>query len=482
MPRNLRVLKDMNGIAKESEPVTFEELGVSGLRRTGGFIFEEWLNELSDLYRANRAYIEMRDNDPIVGAILFAAELFIRKVQWYAQPGGMSDKALKKAEYLDSVLIDLNSQNFNDVISEILSMLPLGWSACEKVFKIRDKENSKFPDGKVGWKRLGFRAQETLYEWVFNKETSELEGMIQQDPVTGNNIFIPIKKILLFRTKIYKNNPQGRSILRNAYKDYWYKKRLEEDEAIGLEHDALGVLIAWVPEDVIRTDTAEHTKIKVNIGNAIRKVQTNKGSAIVMPLARDANGNKKYDLTLLEGASAGNKISQISAVIERHDTRIAQSCLYDIVMVGNKQGSGASGSYALAETKSNNFIKSLTSFLDIIKNIFNEDGVYELFKLNGDDMQELPTLEHTQLTDADLVQVGTYLKALADSGFPLFPNRELMKYLMKIAGFPEPEEEKLDEMNDNSNIEDDDSNDDENLDENVDEENADETGGIDGNE
>ena len=46
------------------------EVGISGLNRTGGWIFEEWLNDLKGIKGINH-YKEMRDNDAVVGAFLF---------------------------------------------------------------------------------------------------------------------------------------------------------------------------------------------------------------------------------------------------------------------------------------------------------------------------------------------------------------------------------------------------------------------------
>lgn len=444
MPRNS--LEQINKASK-SETVSFSELGVSGLSRFGGLINEEWLHELDDLYRSNKIYKEMRDNDPIIGAILFASEMYVRRVKWFVKPGGVSQKALEKADFLESNMQDFKDQNFNDIISEILSFLPFGWSICEKVYRIRKKDNtatsSKYNDGKVGWSRFGFRAQETLREWVYHPETSELKGLIQTDPITGKDIFIPIEKLMLFRTKIYKDNPQGRSVFRNAFVPWWYKKHLQEFEAIGLEHSATGVVVGWVPVDIITNSTK--SALKAAIGDAIVKIQTGKGGAILLPLQYDVNGNKMYDISLLQGNSNSSEIAQIGVVIERYDTRIAQSCLYDIVMIGNSSKSSG-GSYALAENKSNNFVLALSNYLEIIKAKLNDDAVRDLFRLNGDDMEELPTIEFTPIIKADLKEVGEYLKALAAAGATLWPNKALSKWLMVLANMPEQEDEEIEEI------------------------------------
>ncbi len=428
-----------NLLKKESSKVdNLKELGVTGLVHYDGIIGEEWQKELSDMYRANKWFSEMADQDAICGAILTATDMIIRRVKWYIKPGGISQKALEKARFLEECKKDFEGQNYNDIISEIFSMLPIGWSLTEKTFRIRnEKYGSKYNDNKLGWRRWGFRSQTTLEKWVFSKN-NKLIGLIQVDPISFKRIFIPIEKCMLFRTRIFKDNPQGKSIFRNAFKSYYFKKNFEQFEAIQLEHSALGIIVVWIPKDQLATNS--ESTIKTNIERSIRKIQSGTGGALILPLEYDGNKNKKYDITLLETSSKSGETEQISKAIERYDLRIAQSCLYDIVMIGTK----GSGSYALAENKSNSFVQALGTYLEIVRNIINENAVIELFKLNGDDMQELPTIEFEPVVKADLKVIGQYLKDLFASGAKVWPNRELNKFLMTIADMPNPTDEELD--------------------------------------
>lgn len=61
-----------------------------------------------------------------------------------------------------------------------------------------------------------FDLQETLYQWEYD-EADNLVGMTQMPPPDFGLLTIPMSKSLLFRTKARKDNPEGRSILRNAY-------------------------------------------------------------------------------------------------------------------------------------------------------------------------------------------------------------------------------------------------------------------------
>ena len=63
---------------------------------------------------------------------------------------------------------------------------------------------------------------------------------MQLAPPSYKQVVIPMEKCLLFRTQTHKNNPEGRSILRNAYRSWYFKKRIEEIEGVGIERDLAG--------------------------------------------------------------------------------------------------------------------------------------------------------------------------------------------------------------------------------------------------
>ena len=206
-----------------------EEVGSTGLPTHSGKIFEEFLPELKGK-RAFKAYREMRDNDSTVGAILFAVDMLIRQVEWTMVPASETPLDQEFADFMWSVLNDM-STTWEDTLSEILSMLVFGFSAHEIVYKRRLGEDaevrSKFDDGRIGWRKLPIRAQETVDKWVF-ADDGGIDGFDQVAPPSYQRVFIPIEKSLLFRTSTHKGNPEGRSILRNAWRAYTLKKQIED--------------------------------------------------------------------------------------------------------------------------------------------------------------------------------------------------------------------------------------------------------------
>lgn len=191
------------------------EIGSSGLITYGGQISEESLRKLAGV-RGIKTFAEMRDNDDTVGAILFIIDKLLRNVDWTAEPADESPESKRIADFLDSCTKDME-HSWGDMISEILSMLPFGWSSHEIVYKVRtglETENpsyySEYDDGMVGWRKLPIRSQETLESWVFN-DSGDVVVMNQLPPLGGIRK-IPVEKLLLFKTQSYKNNPMGRAL------------------------------------------------------------------------------------------------------------------------------------------------------------------------------------------------------------------------------------------------------------------------------
>ena len=93
----------------------------------------------------------------------------------------------------------------------------------------RSIPQSRFNDGLIGWDKISLRSQTTIDKWAFSR-SKEILGMWQRDDFMGGpTVFIPINKLLLFRTTKKKNNPEGKAIIRNAFKPWYYKTRIEKN-------------------------------------------------------------------------------------------------------------------------------------------------------------------------------------------------------------------------------------------------------------
>lgn len=426
-------------MASEEKFNPFRETGVTGLRRSGGFVYEEFLPQLSG-FRAIQVYREMQDNDPVVGAILYAIDKLIRQVPWRVQPASIKLEDQRNAKFLESCLNDLNI-SWEDTISEIMSMLSFGWSLHEIVYKKRNgdsnnaEDRSKYDDGLIGWRKFPIRSQESRDRWEFD-DNGGIRGMIQSASPRYYPTFIPIEKSLLFRTSVAKNNPEGRSVLRNAYRPWYFKKRIEEIEAIGVERDLAGFPIMYVDPDIMRADaTGEKQTVFNDYKDVVINIRRDQQEGMILPSIYDENGNLMYKLELL--SAGGSRQFDTNTIIQRYDQRIATTVLADFILLGQSEN----GSYALSSDKTSLFAVSLRTWLEMIKSVMNQHAIPRLFRINGFPTDKLPELVYGDIETPPLTEIGTFIQQLAGAGAPLFPDDALENHLRKMAHLPERREE-----------------------------------------
>lgn len=424
----------------------FAEIGKSGLKRYGGYVYEEYLPKLQG-NKALQVYEEMRTNDPTVGAILFAIEMLIRQVKWRVEPGGDSAEDEAAALFIEENLYDMN-QSWEDTVSEILTMLPFGFCWMEEVYKRREGPKgitgrSNYSDGKIGWRKWAIRAQLTRWKWEFDNEGGIL-GMWQAAAPTFSPVFIPIEKSLLFRPKLAKNNPEGFSILRTAYRAWYFLKRIQEIEAIGIERDLAGFPVIECPAEITMSSApADQAAVYQTLKQIVQNVRRDQQEGIVMPQAYDPETKLPlYKFSLL--TSGGKREFDVNAVITRYQTDIARSVLAEFLMLGSTQ----SGSRALSSDKTELFSVAIGTWLQQVKGPVNQYAIPRLLELNGFSQAVLehpPCLEHGDIETPDLGILGDFIQKLAGAGVPMFPDPKLENVLREMAGLPEMTEDEITE-------------------------------------
>lgn len=416
--------------------VNFKQLGTTGLRRYGPYVYEEFLPELRWPY-AGKIYQEMADNDPVIGAILYLAEMLIRGTTWRVEPASTSKADKEAAEFLESCMHDMD-MSWANTISEILSMLTYGFSFHEIVYKVRrgpnernPKYKSKYSDGRIGWRRLPIRAQTSLHEWTFNKE-GDVVAFVQMAEPDFNIVSIPMSKGLLFRTRVSRDNPEGKSLLRNAYRPWFFKKHFEEIEGIGIERDLAGFPVLTAPEDLdLWNEEDEHmVALRARAEELVASVRRDSEEGILLP-----NG---WTLDLL--SSGSSRQINIGETIDRYDNRIAITMLSDIILIGNNKA----GSFALADTKQSMLAAALQAQLYNISDVFNDKAVPALFSYNNfPGITEYPKIVPGVIQSPSLKEVALVLRAM---GLNIAGDLNMQNYLRSILGMPFLDEETFNEV------------------------------------
>jgi len=410
--------------------VRLDEIGVSGLSRFGGYVYEEFLPILR-WPQAAKIYKEMSSNDPTIGGVLFAVEQLIRKTSWRVEAKGSSSVDLKAKDFLESCLEDM-STTWTDTITEVLTMIPFGHAWHEIVYKIRGGDTrdphrrSQHNDGLFGWRRLPGRAQETLAEWKFDDDGG-IAGAYQEAPPNYRRVLIPIDKSLMFRTKVTRNNPEGYSALRNAYRPWFFKTRIEILEGIGIERDLAGLPVLKPPEgvDIWNEHDVDAVAIRSRAERLVRNIRRDHNEGVVLPFG--------WELVLLSTGS--QRQFDTSAVLNRYDQRIAVTMLADMVLLGADKV----GSFALADVKKSIFAAALEAWLDSITDVFNRYGIPRLFELNRGafpGLGKIPKLIHGEVETPSLTELARLIQAMSGAGFQLSSDRNLEDHLRETASLP----------------------------------------------
>lgn len=382
----------------------YGEIGVSGLTQFSGYVSEELLNELNG-YRWRDTLKRMLANDSTVNSLNFVLEMMIRQASWKMDAADDSPQAKEYQEFFEKALFEEMNANWQDTLAEIVSFISWGFAVHEICYTRRD-------DGRIGWKKFAGRSQDSLDRWEFDKEDNAV-AMIQQSPNDGETYTIPLAKCLHFRTSAAKNNPEGRSIYRGAYRAWYFKSRIENVEAIGTERDLAGMPVMYVPEAIMKKDaSAAEAALRSTLTDTLRSIRRDETEGVMMPALYDTSGNKLFELQLL--STGGSRQFDTDKIISRYKAEILSVALADFMMLGSQT---ATGSYALSTDKTQMFTTALEAFLDVIAAQFNSKAIPELARLNGFNAEILPQLKHGEIDKMNLTEIFNALDSMTRAGF-----------------------------------------------------------------
>jgi len=429
---------------QETNIKLYPEVGTTGLRRFGGHVSEDFDPQLNG-FKAAAAFDEMRRNDPDVASVLSAIEFVIHSVDWNVAPGGDTQADLDAAEFLGNCMEDMNI-SWHDLISDVCSMFPFGWALFNLIYKQRngtrpygDEKDSLYDDGRIGWGKISLRGQESLHRWEFD-DVGEIKGMYQRilwSPVgqlnavqghggDGSHPYIPMDRAVLFRVKREKNNPEGWSILRPAYRPYFIKKNIEEIEVQGAEKDMVGTLVIRMPANA----TSDDRNVAMNI---LEDYHSGDQTGLLLPRTVNDPELLELDWQAELMKSPGSKVVDTDKIINRCSVMITRTSLAQFLTLGQNR---AGGSRALGTSMMDLFNISVNGHLDNIESTINRFMVRPLFEMNNfPGMTKLPTIQHGNLGDLSVAEFINSVTKLHNTGFPL-EDPEAVNTVRKKLGLP----------------------------------------------
>ena len=221
-------------------------------------------------------------------------------------------------------------------------------------------------------------------------------------------------------------------MLRRAYRSWYFLKRIQEIEAIGLERRLNGLPLAKIPSEILDAGSGDtrYTAFR----NLVQRIKRDEQAGILMPSERDEKGNLLFELELMGGGDTRG-VTDTRAVIEGYRHDIAMTALADFMLLGQT----AVGSRALADPKISLFLGAVESWLDSIADVLNRHAIPRLWAINGLDLERQPKIIHGPVRGVDLAELGAFLKDTAAAGVPWTgtgetADLEVVNFLRQAAG------------------------------------------------
>lgn len=375
-----------------------------------------------------RVFNEMRMNSTISGILLaFKSLCQTPQVLVKENPDDPDrERAKSRAKFLNECLEDMQTP-FSDVVSEILDMLDMGFKVMVPQFKARtgyDNDinfNSRFYDGKIGWKSFMPIDPQTIEKWNTPQGGGylALTGITQRVRATAEEIQIPRSRMLLFRTTSSNNDPTGKSLLVGAYLDWIDLVDANKIQMTGLRRCLEGIPYARI-HSKIAADAKKSPSAKSAIAavkKAVKNIDARKDQAFILPADTDDKGKYLAEVRIMGTADGGgnSKIQDAKIIIDAKEQSIARSMLAQFMTL---QGKG--GSYALSKNQSEVFITSLKGYMTQIEGIMNNEAIPRLFAVNREginvDDHYLPTISFSDFVEDDVTEFFSALQKSIEMG------------------------------------------------------------------
>jgi hypothetical protein len=322
-----------------------------------------------DLYglKGLRIYDKMRKSDGTVRGTMRLAKTPVLAGQWSMQPASQSSKDKMIANFVWQNLTRWGSMSWPQLLTESLLMLDFGYYMFEKVFAPGEQiTNDPDARGKIVWKKLAPRHPMDVKEWFFDYEGGPMSVDMWAPPVfvpgLQGGIFqgfsqwtnIPINKMLVFSFDKEAGNIEGISLLRSAYKHWYYKDNLYKIDAIQKERHGIGVPVIQLPVGYSPQDLT-------NADSLGRNLRVNDRAHVVLP--------PNWALTFAE--LKGHPVDCIQS-IEHHDTAIEKQILGQFLNPHQKTD----------ESDQTLFLKATRFTADIVIDTFNSYAIPQLVDMN----------------------------------------------------------------------------------------------------
>ncbi len=394
--------------------------GTTWTELLSGIITEEYNSDLQ-FPDSIGIYDEMRKSDATVIAALRAIKNPLLSAKWQIQAGWEETKDKEIADFVSKNLFE--KVKFKHFLRESLWFLDFGFYYFEKNFEI--------VDWKIEWKELSPRVPKAHYLWeIKNKDwvdwhpawITQQVSRSDEHKIDNFQREIPWEKLILFSFEKEWNNFEWVSILRNAYKHYFYKDLGYKIQSISGERYGVGIPTAQVKSSMNETN-------KNKLIEFLKNIRSNEQSYWVY-----TDDVTKFEIMTPNGTGVW---SQIQTQIDHHDRKIYDSIHAWFLNLTSWDG----GSNALSKDQSSFFMRGLQWTADFFIDTMNEH-IKELVDLNYNNTTSYPKLVVSEIGSISMDEAIDSIGTAVEKGMLELNNndKDAVRAILKLPALPPTDE------------------------------------------
>lgn len=380
---------------------------------------------------------EILANISIVAASLRYMLNLVSRPVWKAVPPNDTAEAKALAEFMDSVLYEMDT-SWSRIVRRTGTYRYHGFGFHEWTAKKRD-------DGKIGIKAVDPRPQHTITKWDIDLK-GDVAGIIQNAPQSGKEIYLPRQKLVYLVDDTFTDSPEGMGWFRQLVDPANRMKTMLQLEGIGFERDLSGIPVGRVPLGALNklVEAGDITEVQRDamlsaMRNFLEVKTKTHDTGIMFDSATYVNVTDNgqqttnvplWDLELLTGEQTS--LDKLAEAIRRTAFDMAAIIGTEQMLVGRE----GAGSLALSEDKSRNLYLNANSILADMTEAFDRDIVGTVWTMNGfpDDLR--PYLDHEDVAFKDAEQIARTLRDMATAGAILAPDDPAINDIRDLMGIP----------------------------------------------
>lgn len=307
--------------------------------------------------------------------------------------------------------------NLLEHLADALTCLAYGFAPFEQVYSVGAPVTPTEQALGLRWvtrlRKLGHRDPATISEVGVGSDGGLIDIVQRVTTADGTQrqVSIPVDRLVLYTNGRKGGDWYGKSVLRRAYRDWYFMDMFERLHAQIIERNGMGF-------PTMEYDPSQMTKDQAM--EVVRSVRAGEEVGAAFPA-----GAGSFTLT---GVS-GSLVDPLPA-IQRHEQLIGKALLSMVMDLGHDNGARS-----LGDTFQALFDSALNAFADRFAETFTEHVIADLVALNFGPSERYPVLTHGAAEGTIGADANT-LKLLSDAGF-ITAQREDESALRAKLGLPD---------------------------------------------